>query len=132
MSAIARLVMSPRLRLLTSWLLQSPQAGALPIARATVDPPRARRRVLGPGGWNEWTGHPERVDRPILAGWSYGVLVAAHWASRHPDRTLGAVLVDGAYPYDWLDEAMEQRIRKLYRRMGWFMPLLRPTGLTGQ
>jgi hypothetical protein len=42
---------------------------------------------------------------------------------------VGAVLVDGAYPYDWLDEAMEQRIRKLFRRMGWFMPLLRPTGL---
>jgi pimeloyl-ACP methyl ester carboxylesterase len=72
------------------------------------------------------------VDRPILAGWSYGALVAAHWASRHPDRTVGAVLVDGAYPYDWLDEAMEQRIRKLYRRMGWFMPLLRPTGLTAR
>jgi hypothetical protein len=32
-------------------------------------------------------------------------LVAVHWASRNPDRTLGAVLVDGAYPYDWLDEA---------------------------
>ena len=24
---------------------------------------------------------------------------------------------------------MEQRIRKLFRRMGWFLPLLRPTGL---
>ncbi len=35
-----------------------------------------------------------------------------------------------AYPYDWLDEAMEQRIRKLFRRLGWFTPLLRPTGLT--
>ena len=70
------------------------------------------------------------VDRALLAGWSYGAFVAAHWASRNPDRTLGAVLVDGAYPYDWLDEAMEQRIRKLFRRMGWFTPLLRPTGLT--
>ena len=70
------------------------------------------------------------VDRPLLVGWSYGALVAAHWASRHPDRALGAVLVDGAYPGDWLDEAMEQRIRKLFRRMGWFTPLLRPTGLT--
>jgi hypothetical protein len=39
------------------------------------------------------------------------------------------VLVDGAYPYDWLDEAMEERIRTLFRRLGWFMPLLRPTGL---
>jgi pimeloyl-ACP methyl ester carboxylesterase len=69
------------------------------------------------------------VDRALLVGWSYGAFAAAHWASRNPDRTVGAVLVDGAFPYDWLDEAMEQRIRKLFRRMGWFMPLLRPTGL---
>ena len=70
------------------------------------------------------------VDRALLVGWSYGAVVAAYWASRNPDRTVGAVLVDGAYPYDWLDDAMEQRIRKLFRRMSWFTPLLRPTGLT--
>lgn len=70
------------------------------------------------------------VDRALVVGWSYGAFVAAHWASRNPERALGAVLVDGAYPYDWLDDAMEQRIRKLFRRMGWFTPLLRPTGLT--
>ncbi len=70
------------------------------------------------------------VDRALLVGWSYGAVVAAHWASQNPERALGAVLVDGAYPYDWLDEAMEQRIRKLFRRMSWFTPLLRPTGLT--
>ncbi|NES15217.1 MULTISPECIES: alpha/beta fold hydrolase [Micromonospora] len=69
------------------------------------------------------------VDRALLVGWSYGAVVGAHWASRHPDRTVGAVLVDGAFPYDWLDDAMEQRIRKLFRRMSWFLPLLRPTGL---
>ncbi|MFK4145162.1 alpha/beta fold hydrolase [Streptomyces sp. NPDC004065] len=70
------------------------------------------------------------VDRALLVGWSYGAVVAAHWAHRNPDRTVGAVLVDGAFPYDWLDEAMEQRIRRLFRRLGWFTPLLRPTGLT--
>lgn len=70
------------------------------------------------------------VDRALVVGWSYGAFVGAHWASRNPDRALGAVLVDGAQPYDWLDEGMEQHIRKLFRRMGWFMPLLRPTGLT--
>ncbi|MFY1615082.1 alpha/beta fold hydrolase [Micromonospora sp. WMMD736] len=70
------------------------------------------------------------VQRALLVGWSYGAVVAAHWAHRNPDRTIGAVLVDGAYPHDWLDDAMEQRIRKLFRRMGWFTPLLRPTGLT--
>jgi pimeloyl-ACP methyl ester carboxylesterase len=70
------------------------------------------------------------VQRAVLVGWSYGAVVGAHWAHRHPDRTIGAVLVDGAFPYDWLDEAMEQRIRKMVRRMNLFMPLLRPTGLT--
>jgi len=70
------------------------------------------------------------VDRALLVGWSYGAFVGAHWASRNPGRTVGAVLVDGAQPYDWLDEAMERRIRTMFRRMGWFLPLLRPTGLT--
>ncbi|MDF3297221.1 alpha/beta fold hydrolase [Streptomyces tropicalis] len=69
------------------------------------------------------------VDRALVVGWSYGAVVAAHWAGRNPERALGAVLVDGAFPYDWLDEAMEQRIRRLFRRLGWFLPLLRPTGL---
>ncbi|MDN3354965.1 alpha/beta hydrolase [Actinomadura sp. DC4] len=69
------------------------------------------------------------VDRALVVGWSYGAVVAAHWAGRNPGRTLGVVLVDGAFPYDWLDEAMERRIRKLFRRMSWFLPLLRPTGL---
>ncbi|RDI65804.1 alpha/beta hydrolase [Nocardia pseudobrasiliensis] len=70
------------------------------------------------------------VDRALVVGWSYGAVVAAHWAERNPDRTVGAVLVDGGFPFDWLDAAMEQRIRKLFKRLNWFMPLLRPTGLT--
>jgi pimeloyl-ACP methyl ester carboxylesterase len=70
------------------------------------------------------------VDRAVVAGWSYGAFVAAHWVSRNPSRAIGGVLVDGAYPYDWLDAAMEQRIRKLFKRLGWVTPLLRPTGLT--
>ena len=69
------------------------------------------------------------VDRALVVGWSYGAFVGAHWASRNPDRALGAVLVDGAQPYDWLTDEMEQRIRKMFRRMNWFLPLLRPTGL---
>ncbi|WP_430499686.1 alpha/beta fold hydrolase [Micromonospora trifolii] len=70
------------------------------------------------------------VDQAVLVGWSYGAVVGAHWANRNPERALGAVLVDGAFPHDWLDEAMAQRIRKMFRRMNLFMPLLRPTGLT--
>ena len=70
------------------------------------------------------------VHRAVLVGWSYGAVVAAHWANRNPERTIGAVLVDGAFPSDWLDEAMERRIRRLFRRLNLVMPLLRPTGLT--
>ncbi|MFD6390568.1 alpha/beta fold hydrolase [Nocardia sp. NPDC060259] len=69
------------------------------------------------------------VDRALVVGWSYGAVVGAHWAERNPERAIGAVLVDGAFPYDWLDDAMEQRIRTLFKRLSWFMPLLRPTGL---
>ncbi|KAF2172154.1 hypothetical protein M409DRAFT_49892 [Zasmidium cellare ATCC 36951] len=69
------------------------------------------------------------TDKVLVVGWSYGAYVAAHWASQNPDRCLGAVFVDGAFPYDWLDEDMERRIRKLFRQLNWFMPLLRPTGL---
>lgn len=57
------------------------------------------------------------TQRVVVAGWSYGAFVAAHWASRNPDRCLGAVMVDGAYPYNWLDEAQEKRIRKLFQRL---------------
>jgi len=69
------------------------------------------------------------VDRALVVGWSYGAFLGAHWAARNPDRAIGAVLVDGAMPHDWLDDAMEERIRKMFKRMAWFMPLLRPTGL---
>jgi pimeloyl-ACP methyl ester carboxylesterase len=69
------------------------------------------------------------VDRALVVGWSYGAFVGAHWASRNPDHALGAVLVDGAQPYDWMDEALEQQIRKGLQRMSWLMSLLRPTGL---
>ncbi|WP_336086387.1 alpha/beta fold hydrolase [Nocardia sp. SSK8] len=69
------------------------------------------------------------VERAVLVGWSYGAVVGAHWAARNPERVIGAVLVDGAFPYDWLDEAMEKRIRTLFKRLSWVMPLLRPTGL---
>ncbi|MFI6785261.1 alpha/beta fold hydrolase [Micromonospora sp. NPDC050276] len=70
------------------------------------------------------------VHQAVLVGWSYGAVVGAHWVNRNPERALGAVLVDGAFPHDWLDDAMAQRIRKMFRRMNLFMPLLRPTGLT--
>jgi pimeloyl-ACP methyl ester carboxylesterase len=70
------------------------------------------------------------VGRAVVIGWSYGAYLAAHWVAQNPDRAVGAVLVDGAQPYDWLDDAMEVRIRKLFRRLAPVTTVLRPTGLT--
>jgi pimeloyl-ACP methyl ester carboxylesterase len=70
------------------------------------------------------------VERAVVVGWSYGAFVAAHWASHNSGRTLGAVLVEGAEPYDWLTDEVEQRIRKLFKLMRPITVLLRPTGLT--
>jgi pimeloyl-ACP methyl ester carboxylesterase len=72
-----------------------------------------------------------KVDRPILVGWSYGAAVAVHGASRNPDRALGVVSADGAYPYDLFGNGDMSRedVRRLFRRMGWLMPVARPLGL---
>lgn len=70
------------------------------------------------------------VKKALVVGWSYGAFVAAHWASRNPERCIGAVLVDGAQPYNWMTENMAKRIRKLFRRLNPLMWVLRPTGLT--
>lgn len=69
------------------------------------------------------------VERALVVGWSYGAFVAAHWASRNPNRTVGAVLVDGAQPNNWIDEIDIEGMRKLWRRLSWLFVLLRPTGL---
>ncbi|WP_067182021.1 alpha/beta fold hydrolase [Microtetraspora niveoalba] len=72
------------------------------------------------------------VDRPLLVGWSYGAVVAVHWADRNPDRVLGAVSVAGAVPYGLTGEDGRERIRRLFRRMRLLMPLVRTLGLTAQ
>lgn len=72
------------------------------------------------------------VRRPILVGWSYGAALGVHWASRTPDRVLGVVSVDGAYPYDWIDDAARKRIRKLFRRLGWMFPIASRLGLAAR
>ncbi|MFC9297255.1 alpha/beta fold hydrolase [Streptomyces sp. NPDC057011] len=72
------------------------------------------------------------VDRPILVGWSYGALLATHWAARNPDRTLAAVSVDGALPHEWLDDAAREQIHKLFRKMSPLFPIARPLGLAAR
>jgi len=70
------------------------------------------------------------VQQCIVVGWSYGAFVAAHWASRNPERCLGAVLVDGAQPYNWMTEEMAKGLRKFFKKLNPLIWLLRPTGIT--
>lgn len=72
------------------------------------------------------------VEWPLLVGWSYGATLAAHWAERNPDRAAGVVSVDGAMPYGLTGEEGHERIRKLFHRMRWLMPLVRPLGLAAK
>jgi pimeloyl-ACP methyl ester carboxylesterase len=71
------------------------------------------------------------VDRPILVGWSYGALLAVHWADRNPGCA-GVVAVDGGVPYGITGEEARERIRRLFRRMRLLLPLLRPLGLAAR
>ncbi|MFD8734181.1 alpha/beta fold hydrolase [Streptomyces sp. NPDC059618] len=78
------------------------------------------------------------AQRPLLVGWSYGAALALHWATRAPDRVGGVVMVDGGYPWDYLAtveggrEAGREEIRKMFRRFGWIMPLVRPLGMAAR
>ncbi|MFD7321429.1 alpha/beta fold hydrolase [Streptomyces sp. NPDC059875] len=72
------------------------------------------------------------VERPILVGWSYGAMLAVHWASRNPDRALGVVSVDGALAHEWLTDGTKEQVRKLFRRLGTLFPIARPLGLAAR
>lgn len=72
------------------------------------------------------------VERPILVGWSYGAMLAVHWAARNPGRALGVVSVDGALPHEWLDDAAREKIRTLFRRLSPLFPIARPLGLAAR
>jgi NAD(P)-dependent dehydrogenase (short-subunit alcohol dehydrogenase family) len=62
MNRAVRIAMSPRLRALTWWLMQSPQAGALATVRAAADPQARGGEYFGPPGRAQFTGYPERVQ----------------------------------------------------------------------
>lgn len=50
-------------------------------------------------------------DPVILVGHSYGAFVVQAYASVHPERVAGLVLVDPIFPADWSDLTHEQRLR---------------------
>src|SRR5918997_1476983 len=74
------------------------------------------------------------IDRPILVGWSYGVIIAMHWADRHPDRVTGVVSVDGALPVpdEMFDPEFADRVRRGFRRARLLFPVLNRFGLAGR
>jgi NAD(P)-dependent dehydrogenase (short-subunit alcohol dehydrogenase family) len=53
---------NPRLRMLTFWLAQSPELGALATLRAAVDPAARGGDYYGPPGRLQYTGYPARVE----------------------------------------------------------------------
>ncbi|WP_280434888.1 alpha/beta fold hydrolase [Nocardia carnea] len=67
----------------------------------------------------------------ILVGWSYGGVLGWHWADRNPDRVLGVVTVD-AFPYGLTGEEGAERIRKLFHKMRFLLPLARPFGMAAR
>jgi NAD(P)-dependent dehydrogenase (short-subunit alcohol dehydrogenase family) len=62
MSLPVRVMMRPEVRMLTWWLLQSPQRGALAELRAAVDPDAHGGEYYGPPGRAQFTGYPTRVE----------------------------------------------------------------------
>ena len=69
------------------------------------------------------------VSRALLVGWSYGASIGVQWASRNPDRALGVVAVEGAFPWGWTDPAGHEQVRRLFRRMRLLLPMARHLGL---
>jgi NAD(P)-dependent dehydrogenase (short-subunit alcohol dehydrogenase family) len=67
LNPLVRAVMSPRLRIATGWLLQSPHLGALATVRAAVDPDARGGDYYGPPGRAQFTGFPARVEPSALA-----------------------------------------------------------------
>ncbi|MER7753462.1 alpha/beta hydrolase [Kitasatospora sp. NPDC097643] len=72
------------------------------------------------------------VEHPILVGWSFGAAIAVHWADRNPGLVGGVVSVDGAVPFGLTGEEGEEKIRRLFRRMAWMLPLVRPLGMAAR
>lgn len=73
-----------------------------------------------------------RVEQTLIVGWSYGATLAMNWAQRNPHRARGVVAVDGAMPYDWIDDDARVRLRTLFRRMRWILPLASRFGLAAR
>jgi pimeloyl-ACP methyl ester carboxylesterase len=68
------------------------------------------------------------LDRPVVAGWSYGASLAVRYAARHPEGVAGVLLIDGAYPITLFDEARKADARRQFRKLGPIMRVLAALG----
>jgi NAD(P)-dependent dehydrogenase (short-subunit alcohol dehydrogenase family) len=94
MGMFVRVMMSPRLRLITSWLLQSAHMGALATLRAAVDPDARGGDYFGPPGRSQFTGYPTRVESTPLSHDAE----AQHRLWRESERLTGVTYLDGRPP----------------------------------
>ncbi|WP_225000428.1 alpha/beta fold hydrolase [Cesiribacter sp. SM1] len=72
------------------------------------------------------------IEKPILVGWSYGAILAVHWAKRYPKGASGIVAVDSAVPYGLTGDESKARIYKLFNRIKWILPFIAPFGLAAR
>ncbi|MEV7422606.1 oxidoreductase [Streptomyces sp. NPDC091212] len=62
LSPANRFLFDPRIKLLTRWVLQDREVGALGMVRAAVAPDARGGEYYGPPGRAQFTGHPVRVE----------------------------------------------------------------------
>jgi pimeloyl-ACP methyl ester carboxylesterase len=70
------------------------------------------------------------LKQAIIVGWSYGATIARRYATTHPEKVRGLVLLDGAYPICYFADAEgQQSVRTQFRRLA---PLIRIAALLGK
>jgi pimeloyl-ACP methyl ester carboxylesterase len=73
-----------------------------------------------------------KVEKPILVGWSYGAILAVHWANNNPGLVAGIVSIDSAVPYGITGEVAKERIYKLFNKLKWVLPIASFFGLAAK
>lgn len=73
-----------------------------------------------------------KIEKPILVGWSYGAILAVHWANQNPDKVGGIVAVDSAVPYGLTGSEAKERIYKTFNKIKWILPFATYFGLTAR
>ncbi len=73
-----------------------------------------------------------QIEKPILVGWSYGAILAVHWACANPGIASGIVAIDSAVPFGLTGQEAQQRIYKLFNRYKWVLPILSSFGLAAR